>query len=110
MMRDTRELRRDNCGRVYEAEAVPMGAKTTPCYYKTTKTIKVVQVDGSVKVAYMYGEHTFSYSEEERDAYREEQKALRETKKERKAMLDAIMAHYNSMSDEELKKVLDTLA
>ena len=92
----------------YTKECAPINAK--PLLYSQSKTLKVHQADGTVQTAYMYGEKTYTYSSVELAQYKEEQRALREAKRERKVMLDTIMAHYESMSDEELKKVLDTVA
>lgn len=84
----------------YTKDCAPTGAR--PLLYHVGKTIKVHQADGSVQVAYMYGEKAYSYSAQEVAEYREAQKTKREHEAQRKAMLNAIMAHYEAMDGEAL--------
>lgn len=83
--------------------------EASPVLYHTGKTIKVNQPDGSIKVAYMYGEKTWSYDAEEVERYREEQAVLRAKKIARNKMLKDIMSHYEAMSDDELRACLEDL-
>lgn len=80
------------------------------CYgLKTnTDTITIHTVEGTI-TGYLYGEKTWFDSREERDAYRIERAANREEETKRNAMLKAIMAHYKTMSTEELEQVIATL-
>lgn len=91
----------------YTKECAPINAK--PLLYSQSKTLKVHQLDGSVQIAYVYGEKTYTYSSVELEQYREEQRVLRESSRERKAMLGAIMAQYECMTNDELKAVLSTM-
>ena len=91
----------------YTKECAPKEAR--PVLYHTGKTIKVNQPDGSIKVAYMYGEKAWSYDVEEVERYREEQAVIRAQKLARNKMLKDIMAHYEAMSDDELRACLEDL-
>jgi hypothetical protein len=91
----------------YEKANAPKGARMTS--YRTAKTVKVIQADGSIKVGYMYGEKQWSYDAVEVEQYRAEQKKAREQKAKRNKMLAEIMKHFDAMSDEELKKVLQAI-
>lgn len=91
----------------YTKECAPKEAK--PVLYHTGKTMKVNQPDGGIKVAYMYGEKAWSYDIEEVERYREEQAVIRAQKLARNKMLKDIMAHYEAMSDDELRACLEDL-
>ena len=91
----------------YTKECAPKGASQVLSHMG--RTIKVHQPDGSVRVAYMYGEKTWSYDEEEVIKHREEQAIIRAQKIARNKMLKDIMAHFETMSDDELKAYLTSL-
>ncbi len=91
----------------YERTYAPKGAQLA--WFRAAKTVKVIQADGSVRVGYMYGEKQWSYDATEVEQYRAEQKKAREQKANRNKMLAEIMKHFDAMSDEELKEVLQTI-
>ena len=70
--------------------------------------INIHTPNGIVK-GYIYGEHTWFDTEEERDEHRAFQNALREEETKRNKMLKIIMEHYKNLSTEELEKALATL-
>ena len=77
------------------------------CYgLGTDRGTKNIHTADGVKTVYTYGEKTWFDTAEERDAYREEQKIARAELNKKNKMLKAIMEHYQSMSVEELEKVL----
>lgn len=81
----------------------------TPLQFYVGNTINVHQADGSIKVAYMYGEKTYSYSQQERDEYRKSMNEMRAKSKERKELLTKILNYYNEMSIEQLRGVVESL-
>ena len=106
-MRDIKELyytkNTNGTYNYYEKENAPKDAHKV--LYKTGKTIKIIQKDGSVKVGYMYGEKQWSYSEEEVINHKQEQAELRVKNAKRNAMLKSIMEYYKTLSDEELQNI-----
>lgn len=89
----------------YSQDCAPTGARPVPYY--TSKTIKVQQADGSVKIGYMYGEKTYSYDESEVEEYRQEQRIKKEADAKRRKLLAAIMSHYDSLDTETLEKIVE---
>lgn len=73
------------------------------------KGTKNIHTADGVKIVYTYGEKTYFDTAEERDAYREQQKIERAELTKKNKMLKAIMEHYQSMSVEELEKVLENI-
>lgn len=73
---------------------------------KGTKNIHTAQ---GKRTIYTYGEKTWFDTEAERDAYRAQRNAEREEETKKNKMLKAIMAHYQSMSIEQLEQVMATL-
>ena len=69
---------------------------------------KITTADG-VMLGYFYGAHTWFDTREERDAYREEQKALRAASAKRNKMLKAIADYYSTMNSDELEAVMKSL-
>ena len=92
----------------YTKECAPVGAR--PLTSHTGKTInKVQQADGTYRTAYMYGEKAWSYSLAEIEEYRAEQNAKRAESAKRNALLKTISQHYESMTIEQLEKIVATL-
>lgn len=80
------------------------------CYgLGTDRGTKNIHTADGVKTVYTYGEKTWFDTAEERDTYREEQKVARAELNKKNKMLKAIMEHYQSMSVEELEKVLENI-
>ena len=109
MIRNIREIhkvKKDNgLYDYYEASCAPKGAM--PCAWHTAKTInKVIQADGTTRIAYMYGEKTWSYDKEEIEQYRAEQSKIKAELLRRNKMLKAITAHYETMTTEELEEIV----
>lgn len=69
---------------------------------------RIYTVNG-VKIAYAYGEKTWFDTREERDAYRAEQKVIREASGRKNKVIKEITAKLNEMSEEELVNLLKTL-
>lgn len=90
---------------LYEKENAPKNAKEV--IYRTGKTIKIIQKDGTIKIGYLYGEKQWSYDEEEVKRHKEEQAKLREKSITRNKMLKEIMEYYKTLTDEELKEFLN---
>ena len=88
----------------YSQDCAPIGAR--PLLYYTGKIIRVQQADGSIKIAYLYGEKTYTYSVVELEEYRAEQRAKKEEEQRRKRALNAIMEQYNALTTEELEKIV----
>ena len=89
----------------YEKENAPLDAKRGISIQ--SKTIKIIQSDGLIKVGYMYGEKQWSYDEEEVKKHKEEQAKLRAESAARNKMLKEIMEYYKTLTDEELKDFLN---
>lgn len=68
-------------------------------------TKNIYTADGR-KTVYTYGEKTYFDTAEERDAYREQQQNERAELAKKNRLLKAINCYYQSMSVEELEKVL----
>lgn len=62
-----------------------------------------------VKIAYAYGEKTWFDTQEERDAYREEQNILRTITSHRNKVLKEITNKLNLMTTEELENFLKNM-
>jgi hypothetical protein len=73
------------------------------------KGTKKIHDIGGVRVVYTYGEKTWFDSEEERDAYRATMNEARAEQTKKNNLLKIIMAHYESMSIEQLNDVVTTL-
>ena len=73
------------------------------------KTIKVIQADGSKKIAYMYGEKTWSYDEEEINRHREACQKVREEARRRKLLTDRLHAVCDKMTLEEFEKFIEKI-
>ena len=69
------------------------------------KTISVIQANGEVRTAYMFGEKHYSYNEQEIIALREQHKKDKEIQKERKQAITTIMNYINSKSLEDIKRI-----
>lgn len=80
------------------------------CYgLGTDKGTKNIYTADGVKVVYTYGEKTYFDTAEERDAYREQQRIERAELAKKNRLLKAINCYYQSMSVEELEKVLENI-
>ena len=96
---------------VYTLDAVRefTTSEVKPLGFYVGDTINVHQADGTIKVAYMYGEKTYSYSKQERDDYRVKMNEIRAKTRERKELLTKILNYYNEMSIEQLRGVVESL-
>lgn len=65
-----------------------------------------VHTASGVKVCYTYGEHTWFDTKEERDEYRALRNAQRAEETKRNKMIKAIMERVNTLSTEELEKII----
>lgn len=84
--------------------------KYTPCYAIRANSgeINIHTANGQIK-GYVFGEKTWFDTREERDAYRAQQTAARENMIAKNKLLKQIMAHYETLTIEELQEVLTTL-
>ena len=73
------------------------------------KTINVIQADGSKKIAYMYGEKTWSYDEEEINRHREACQKAREETRRRMALVDRLCTVCDKMTLEEFEKFVEKI-
>lgn len=83
---------------VHKASAMPRGSE-----------IKVYQADGSYKIAYLYGEKTWSYNKEEIDNHRKASQEQKERARARKILTDKVLAVCAEMSIEELEKIIEKI-
>ena len=74
-----------------------------PCLYHIANTAKVRQEDGTIQVAYFYGEKVWSYSEEERDEYRKNQQMKKELTKQSRAIIKNITEWLETLDLDELQ-------
>lgn len=72
----------------------------------TDKGTKNIHTATGKRTIYTYGEKTWFDEGAERDAYRAQRSAQIAENSKRNKMLKAIMAHYESMSTEELEQVM----
>lgn len=91
----------------YSADCAPKGAKRVSCH--SGKTMRVHQADGSVRIAYFYGEKTWSYDQEELEAYRAQCNAEYEELKRRNRALKALNEYLQTLSTEELEEKIAVL-
>ena len=98
------------------ANNIPMGktfreeGKARPCVHLgTDKGTKIIHTAEGKRTVYTYGEKTWFDSEEERDAYRATMNEARAEQTKKNNLLKIIMAHYESMSIEQLNDVVTTL-
>lgn len=73
------------------------------------KEMKVYQADGSYKIAYLYGEKTWSYNKTEIDNHQKASQEQREKARARKILTDKVLAVCAEMSIEELEKFIEKI-
>lgn len=112
MMHSINELKRINNRKLYTADYIKANNVAKEALsnvgYLVSDTINIITANGVIK-GYMYGEYTWFDTKEERDAYRAERNAERAEETKRNKMLKAILAHYKTLSTEELEKIVATL-
>lgn len=121
MMHDYTELYKISGQKYYTedyliAHNIPMGkrfsdeGKARRCVsLGTDKGYINIHTAEGVRRVYTYGAYTWFDTEAERDEYRAQRNAQMAENTKRNKMLKAIMAHYESMSTEELEQVMATL-
>ena len=121
MKHDVTELYKIDGAKFYtedylDAHCVPRGKKysgeggwSVAGYLGTGKDEFRIYTAQGVKIAYAYGEKTWFDTREERDAYRIEQKIIRENAGRRNKVVKAITEKLASMSEEELIALLEKM-
>ena len=95
---------------LYEFDVIkhlPHTAVHRACAMPRGKEIKVYQVDGSYKTAYLYGEKTWSYNKEEIENHRKASQEQKEKARLRKELTNKILNRCAEMSIEELTKFIE---
>lgn len=83
---------------------------TTESYHtNNNKPLRVLDVNDTIKLVYLFGEKTYFDSQEELDAYREEYKREQTLSIERNKVKKEILAKLDNMSTSELIKILEGL-
>jgi hypothetical protein len=76
-----------------------------PVMFIVSKTATVHCADGSTKTAYLFGEKTWSYDEQEIISRREEYAKEKEEKKARKLALDTINLYLMNKTTKDLQRI-----
>lgn len=84
-------------------------ARPEIAHVNNNKPVKVLDVNDTIKLVYLFGEKTYFDSQEELDAYRQEFQKEQALSKERNAVKKEILAKLEGFSTEELKKILEGL-
>ena len=112
MMHTVNELKRINNRKLYTMDYIEKNnvskSDISNVGYLVSSTITINTANGIIK-GFMYGEHTWFDTEEERDAYRAARNTERAEELKRNKMLKVIMEHYKTLTTEELERIVATL-